>query len=97
MAPAPVTLAFARSLRELETPGVAVGTPREQPALRELGKLGEGAAEAGPSTGVVALLLEAGPHAQPLLVVTGQEPDAVAKAAARDVQRTGAQRTAACG
>jgi hypothetical protein len=82
VAPARVTLAFARSLRELETPGVAVGTPREQPALRELGELGEGAAEAGPSTGVVALLLEAGPHAQPLLVVTGQEPDAVAKAAA---------------
>ena len=81
VAPAPVTLAFAHSLRELETPAVAVGTPQEQPALRELGSLGEGAAEASPSTGMVALLPEAGPNLQPLLVVTGQEPVAVAKAA----------------
>ena len=81
VAPAPVTLAFAHSLRELETPAVAVGTPQEQPALRELGSLGEGAAKASPSTGMVALLLEAGPNLQPLLVVTGQEPAAVAKAA----------------
>src|SRR5260221_7668464 len=81
VAPAPVTLAFAHSLREIETPALAVGTPREQPALRELGSLGEGAAKASPSTGMVALLLEAGPNAQPLLAVTGGEPDAVAKAA----------------
>lgn len=81
VAPAPVTLAFAHSLREVEGPALAVGTPREQPALRELGSLGEGAAAASPSTGIVALLLEAGPNAQPLLAVTGEEPDAVAKAA----------------
>lgn len=81
VAPAPVTLVFARSLREVETPAVAVGTPREQPALRELGTLGEDADGASPSTGIVALHLEAGPNAQPLLAVTGQEPGAVAKAA----------------
>jgi hypothetical protein len=81
VAPATVSLSFARSLREVETPAVVVGTAREQPALRELGSLGEGAAEASPSTGLVALVLEAGPKAQPLLVVTGQEPGAVGKAA----------------
>jgi Bacterial cellulose synthase subunit len=81
VAPAPVTLVFVRSLREVETPAVAVGTPREQPALRELGAIGEDAAKPSPSTGVVALYLEAGPNAQPLLAVTGQEPGAVAKAA----------------
>jgi hypothetical protein len=81
VAPAPITLAFARSLQEVDTPVVAVGTPREQPALPDLGSLGDGAAEARPSTGIIALLLEAGPNAQPLLAVTGQEPEAVAKAA----------------
>jgi cellulose synthase subunit len=81
VAPAPVALNFARTLRDVETPAVVVGTAREQPALRELGSLGEGAAEATPSTGLVALVPEAGPKAQPLLVVTGQEPSAVAKAA----------------
>jgi hypothetical protein len=81
VAPAPVTLAFARSLREVETPALAVGTPLEQPTLRELGSLGEGAAKAAASTGIVALLPEAGLNAQPLLAVTGKEPGAVANAA----------------
>jgi hypothetical protein len=81
VAPARVTLAFAHSLGELSTPAVAVGTPREQPAIRALGVLGGDAAKAGPSTGVLALVREAGPRAQPLLVVTGREPAAVARAA----------------
>ena len=89
VAPAPVTLAFARSLREVETPAVAVGTPREQPALRELETLGEDVAEASPPTGLVVLLLEAGPNAQPLLAVTGQEPSAVANAALGMFSATG--------
>jgi hypothetical protein len=76
-----VILAFTPSLRNVSTPAVAVGTPTEQPALRELGDLGEGAAKAAPSTGIVALVPEAGPRAQPLLVVTGKEPAAVSKAA----------------
>src|SRR5262249_20944694 len=65
----------------LRTPAVAVGTPREQPLLRELGELAGEPAKASPSTGVVALVREAGPNAQPLLVVTGREPPAVGKAA----------------
>jgi len=79
VAPSPVILAFTPSLRNVSTPAVAVGTPTEQPALRELGDLGEGAAKAAPSTGIVALVPEAGPRAQPLLVVTGKEPAAVAR------------------
>ncbi len=81
VAPARVTLAFARSLGEAETPALVVGTAREQPALRELGDLGEGAAKASASTGVIALLPQAGPNAQPVLVVTGGETAAVGKAA----------------
>ncbi len=81
VAPGRVTLAFARSLAELHTPAVAVGTPQEQPDLRELGVLRGDAAKAGPATGVLALAREVGPKAQPLLAVTGQEPAAVAKAA----------------
>ncbi len=81
VAPGRVTLAFARSLAELQTPAVAVGTPREQPALSDLAELGGAAAKVGPATGVLALAREAGPKAQPLLAVTGPEPAAVAKAA----------------
>jgi hypothetical protein len=81
VAPAPVALAFARSLREVEAPALVVGTPREQAALRELGELGPGATDAAATTGVVALLPEAGPRALPALVVTGQEPTAVGNAA----------------
>jgi hypothetical protein len=81
VAPARVTLAFARSLGEVSTPAVAVGTPQEQPALRALTDLEGAAARASPSTGVVALVQEVGSRAQPLLVITGREPAAVAKAA----------------
>ncbi len=81
VAPERVTLAFARSLQELQTPAVAVGTPQEQPALLDLGVLRGDAAKAGPATGVLALAREVGPKAQPLLAVTGQHPAAVAKAA----------------
>src|SRR5262245_671216 len=81
VAPAPVTLAFARSLREAATPTLVVGTAVEQPSLRELGDLGEGASTARAGIGVVALVPEAGPSAQPVLVVTGKEPGDVAKAA----------------
>ena len=81
VSPAPVKLAFARSLSEIQTPALVVGTPREQPALRELGDLGEEAAKAGATTGVVALLPQAGANAQPVLVVTGREAAAVPKAA----------------
>lgn len=80
VAPAPVFLAFASILQDLSTPAVAVGTSSEQPALRDVGNLGKGAAAAGPSTGIVALVREAGPKAQPLLVITGKEPAAVSKA-----------------
>ena len=81
VAPAPVFLGFAPALQDVATPALAVGTPSEQPALRELGDLGKDAAAAGPSTGIVALVPEAGPKAQPLLVVSGKEPAAVSKAA----------------
>jgi hypothetical protein len=81
VAPAPVFLAFAQHLQDVSTPAVAVGTPSEQPALRELGDLGKGAAPAGPTTGIVALVREVGPKAQPLLVLTGKEAVAVSKAA----------------
>lgn len=81
VSPAPVRLAFARSLSEAQTPALVIGTPREQPALGELGDLGEEAAQAGASTGIVALLPQAGPNAQPILVVTGREAAAVPKAA----------------
>jgi hypothetical protein len=83
VAPAPVALIFPRSLREISTPALVVGTPREQAALAgELGSAGEeAAARAGPTTGVVVLLPEVGPRAQPVLVVTGKEPAAVRNAA----------------
>jgi cellulose synthase subunit len=81
VAPASVALAFARSLRDVETPALLVGTAREQPALRELGDLGAVAAGAAATAGVVALLPEVGSQSQPALVVTGQQPAAVGKAA----------------
>jgi hypothetical protein len=81
VAPEPVRLAFARTLGEVRTPALVVGTPREQPALEALGELGEEAAKAGARTGVVALLPWAGPSGQPVLVLTGREPLAVAHAA----------------
>jgi hypothetical protein len=82
VAPAPVSLAFASALQDVSTPAIAVGTPSEQPALRELGDLAKDEAPAGPSTGIVALVREVGPKAEPLLVVTGKEPVAVSKAVA---------------
>jgi hypothetical protein len=81
VAPAPVSLAFARALREVETPAVAVGMPSEQPELRDLRAPGEGATEGSSSAGILALYREAGPWAQPLLAVTGREPGALGKAA----------------
>jgi hypothetical protein len=81
VAPARVSLSFARSLAEITTPAVVVGTTREQPELHQLGELGGAAAKASRTTGVLALVREAGPKAQPLLVVTGEEPAAVARAA----------------
>ncbi|HET7292929.1 MAG TPA: cellulose biosynthesis cyclic di-GMP-binding regulatory protein BcsB [Vicinamibacteria bacterium] len=80
VAPAQVQLAFARSFGEARTPVLAVGTAREQPALRELGEL-EGAASAGAGTGIVALEPRAGPSEEPALVITGTEPAAVSRAA----------------
>ncbi|HJS58194.1 MAG TPA: cellulose biosynthesis cyclic di-GMP-binding regulatory protein BcsB [Vicinamibacteria bacterium] len=81
VAPASVALAFARSVGDLETPSLVVGTAREQPALRELGDLGADATDAAATVGVVALLPEVGSHSQPVLVVTGRQPSAVSKAA----------------
>jgi hypothetical protein len=81
VAPEPVRLAFARSLEQVETPLLVVGTPREQPELARLGGLGAEASGASASTGVVALLPRAGPIAQPTLILTGAEPNAVAHAA----------------
>jgi Bacterial cellulose synthase subunit len=80
VAPAPVSLSFAQALQDVSTPAVAVGTPLEQPSIRELGDLGKDAAPAAPTTGIVALVGEAGPKAQPLLVLTAKEPVGVSKA-----------------
>jgi hypothetical protein len=81
VAPEPVRLALARTLAEADTPAIVVGTPAEQPALRALSDLGAGTANPPATTGVAALLTEAGPNRQPILVVTGREPVAVGRAA----------------
>jgi hypothetical protein len=81
VAPEPVRLVFARTLEEVETPLLVVGTAREQPQLKHLGGLGDGTSDASAATGIVALLPRAGPVAQPTLVLTGTQPAAVALAA----------------
>lgn len=95
VAPAPVGLVFVRSLRDVDAPALAVGTPQEQPELQAVGiraplrivKGEQGAALTAegkpldPSTGLVLLAPSAGPRAQPLLVVSGPSPAAVRRAA----------------
>lgn len=92
VAPAPVSLAFVDEPGEAKSPVLVVGTPREQPGLRQLAlptplrataerfETGD-AASLDAMTGVVALAT-ATSVPQPFLVLSGNTPRAVTRAAA---------------
>lgn len=89
VAPAPVVLSFVGELREATSAVLVVGTPQEQPGLRQLvlpaplrltaEGLGTNTSLVDASTGVVAVTTASSiPH--PLLLLTGNTPKAVARA-----------------